>query len=228
MSQMSRAQRLLTIYIVLKILKPRIIQHITKLAAGAGGASSFSELTGTIADAQTPNTILKDGTRAMTGDFDLAGNKLLTTNLLVKELNADYLIVRNRADTADKGFRTSLLSSAYGIAMYWYPSYIRGYPSEALGEVYFHSYVSGAYQKAAIMLGGIFSIPRAGHIVPIDGSRNLGDASHYWDAAYISRMLMDTNDFIDYDITNNRFRFYIGNVCRGYVDATGFHDGAPP
>jgi len=37
-----------------------------------------------------------------------------------------------------------------------------------------------------------------------------------------------TGDFIDYDATNDRYVFYIGDVVVGYVNATGFHDGAPP
>lgn len=41
----------------------------------------------------------------MTGDIELGANKLKTTNLLLKEVDADTLGVRNSADTLDKSIR---------------------------------------------------------------------------------------------------------------------------
>ena len=45
-----------------------------------------------------------------------------------------------------------------------------------------------------------------------------------------NRIIYDlpATDYLKYDETNNRYLFYIGGVCIGYVDATGFCNGAPP
>lgn len=37
----------------------------------------------------------------------------------------------------------------------------------------------------------------------------------------------DINDYITFDNTNNRWLFYIGGTCEGYIDSTGWHNGAP-
>lgn len=41
------------------------------------------------------------------------------------------------------------------------------------------------------------------------------------------KIIGDTNDYLKYDIANNRWLFYINSVVIGYADATGFHNGAP-
>jgi hypothetical protein len=41
------------------------------------------------------------------------------------------------------------------------------------------------------------------------------------------KILGDTNDYLKYDMGNNRWLFYINSAVVGYVDATGFHNGAP-
>lgn len=47
-------------------------------------------------------------------------------------------------------------------------------------------------------------------------------------AQYAGKMIVATDCYFTYDYVNSRYLFYINNVCVGYVDATGFHNGAPP
>jgi len=48
--------------------------------------------------------------KIMNADLNIGANKLKTTNLALKEYNADYLQVRNAADTANKGLVVKWLS----------------------------------------------------------------------------------------------------------------------
>lgn len=97
-------------------------------------------------------------------------------------------------------------------------------------------------------MGG-YNIVQTGHITPItSGVYNLGTAAYKFNAVTAGSFkgeqfdlsLADTpeiwmvtgfpsfQDLIRYDKTNNRFLFIIGGAVVGYVDSTGFHNGAPP
>ena len=71
-----------------------------------------------------------------------------------------------------------------------------------------------------------FIIPRAGDITPV-GIKYLGSITNYWTNVFTETLQFDTKDFINYDRVNNRLLVVINEVTVGYVDATGFHDGAP-
>lgn len=88
MSQrMNRAQRILLITILIKmeLLRRQRAQRIVRRGGFVAGlpkhthteaditdlSIGFGDLTGSIANAQTPNTLLLDGSRSMTGDFKL-------------------------------------------------------------------------------------------------------------------------------------------------------------
>ena len=94
-----------------------------------------------------------------------------------------------------------------------------------------------------------FDIPQAGDIIPVSSkTKSLGSVAKYWNQAFIDEVLLTSDidlepsalpriyfdhdgvsaeDSIEYDKTNNRLLFYIGGSVVGYVDNTGFHDGAP-
>jgi len=61
----------------------------------------------------------RSGVRAMTGNLDLAGNKLLTTNLLLKEKDANALAVRNLADTDYKWIQAIRVNTSEINADFW-------------------------------------------------------------------------------------------------------------
>jgi len=74
----------------------------------------------------------------------------------------------------------------------------------------------------------LFSISRSGHIIPgTDITKQLGGPSNRWYIIWGINFQTDSGDSLNYDRTNDRWLFYVGGTVRGYVDATGFHDGAP-
>lgn len=84
---------------LLEELLQKIKQQVRVGGGGGGGkTTSFADLLDTIADAQTPNTLLLDGSRAMAGNLNLGAYKFLTTNYLLKEYGYGFA-VRNLADT---------------------------------------------------------------------------------------------------------------------------------
>jgi hypothetical protein len=153
----------------------------------------------------------------------------------LKEDWANHISVRNLADTTYGGF-TAL--EFFCINKYWISKSKAFAPTTmAVDHNYYLQSGDGvALQNAIELVAGRADIPRLGdvtvltgkHIIPqtAQGS-SLGDLTHEFDAAYLERLVFHDDDFFNYDETNNRFRFYIGNVCRGYIDATGWHDGAP-
>ena len=76
------------------------------------------------------------------------------------------------------------------------------------------------------------NISRCGDVTPLTG-KALGTVANPWGTSVIGALQvniglsLDTNDYIAYDKTNNRYLLYIGGVVVGYVDVAGFHNGAP-
>jgi len=75
-----------------------------------------------LADVGYPNAVLRDGSRVMTGDLDIAFTNILTTNLAITEKDANTLTVMNRARTEyrDLYARSLILASTF------YPAVIEG------------------------------------------------------------------------------------------------------
>lgn len=147
---------------VYEMILRRVMQKIRVGGGGARGVTDHGFLQGLLDDDHTQyynaarhtkaihialGLFPKDGSEAMTGDFDLAGNKLLTTNLLLKEFSASTFAIRNRADTdyRDLYLRTlvSLGNLVLGNAKYFGTStkwngnylYFRAFNNEVSTEV---------------------------------------------------------------------------------------------
>ena len=111
-----------------------------------------------------------------------------------------------------------------------------------------NSHDGSIYHETAKCIGGRLDILRGGDIIPVSSTKSLGSATNYWNQAFIDEVLLTSDidlepsalpriyfdhdgvsaeDSIEYDKTNNRLLFYIGGSVVGYVDNTGFHDGAP-
>lgn len=132
MTELTRRERLeliLTYYILWKIkTEPKIVRKIIRHIHAPAKSWSIGDLNvASIADLGTKDHHLldglldddhtmyfhTDGTDAMTGDFDLAGNKLLTSNLLLKEENATTFAIKNRADIAYRNWMLDWLYAHY-------------------------------------------------------------------------------------------------------------------
>lgn len=101
MPQMSRMQRLLLVYILMKLHEPRIIQQITKLYGGGGGiteaqaiaaveAEATLDLTGVIPDSAYPNAFLLDGSRTITARTNIIPLATDVRGLDVSNLSTKY------------------------------------------------------------------------------------------------------------------------------------------
>lgn len=92
------------------------------------------------------------------------------------------------------------------------------------------------------------TLDRSAHLMPYENkTSNIGKPSRLIGAAYIDATLTNNiqtelismvgavpvigfqpDDFVLYDLTNDRYLFYIGSVIVGYIDDAGWHNGAPP
>lgn len=132
------------------------------------------------------NLLLLDGTRVMTGDLDLGGNDLITTNLRFKEMNATTFRIRNRADTSDMKlyldeiqvrtrFRFPLLEGADEESKIT----TRG---TTTAKVPLQSRTAGGLVTDAIIgPNGEFSIPHAGDITMLAGKTLSGRVANFGD-----------------------------------------------
>jgi len=105
----------------------------------------------------------------MTGNLDLAGNKLLTTDLLLKQGIATRFDFKNLADDSfrDIGLRSIWLQQA-GIIFMKSTSYI-SCQSGAASYWTILSHNGSDYQEVARFVGGHADIPRAGDITQLAG-----------------------------------------------------------
>ena len=162
---------------------------------------------------------------------------------------ASYFGVRNKANTAWKSFTVASLYANVFQPAFWDVGYIRT-RSKSTAQILLEAHTGAAFQTIARLMSGAdpyFDIPLAGDLLPIS-NKSLGSASKYWNQAFIDEVLLTSDidlepsalpriyfdhdgvsaeDSIEYDKTNNRLLFYIGGSVVGYVDNTGFHDGAP-
>lgn len=202
MQHMSRAQRVLAMYLLWKLSKPRVIQQITKLSAG-GGPTSISGLAtkdhhlldGLLDDDHT-QYFHTNGIDPMTGDLDFGAHSLLTTNLELTELDSNYLVIYTRGTTTRKGLAVSTLHAQgflAGATTFIFPTAHKTY-----AKIYFQGWNGVGLTTAAILnaasgAGNVnFEIPQAGDIIPAThDTYDLGDVVKYWRKSYIYDMYAD-------------------------------------
>lgn len=129
--------------------------------------------TQTAADVLFEELLKLDGSRVMTGDLDLAGNDLLTTNFSLSERDISFLRIMNRAKSLMRGLMVGIMRAD------WYQttnadSYLRTDTITGKGEISFQGYSGLAWTECARLgTSGIndptFHIPRAGDITLLAG-----------------------------------------------------------
>ena len=176
-----------------KIAEPPKIVYV---GGGTAKTSSFTELLDTIADSQNPNALLLDGTRAMTGDFNLGNNDILFGSGEANFGSVDHLIRRAKVGDPLGADADDLLIDALdsiifagnlkGLGQSTFYSYFMMYPSSDAGSIfYMRPYWDGArklwfkvenesglYDNVMIFTIGPTSfvdIPSAGDITMLSG-----------------------------------------------------------
>lgn len=122
--------------------------------------------------------LLLNGKEAMKGNLDLAGHKLLTTNLMLKEEDSDTFAIRDRADTAYKNLKSerNLFRYLEGWATY---CYLRPKPLLG-GQFQFQSHNGSEYLTCGTLVGGEMRITRAGDITGMfDATLSFPDVEAY-------------------------------------------------
>jgi len=119
----------------------------------------------------------------MTGDLDLAANKLKFSNFVLKQTDIYTLGLWNRAETS----YASLLVN--GLYMYTFRGMDTNTPFQskygtANSSIDFKSWVGAGYVESAKVINGEFQISRAGEIYPAQTSTALGSAGLRWDAYF--------------------------------------------
>lgn len=194
--------------------------------------------------AELQRYLLLDGSRAMTGDFDLDGSDIMnpyqinfsggdvcivgnaslggTLNVMNKALSV-YRPMTLGAFTSwgesSSQFKNATGTQGFGI----YPpsSILQALGSPAAVEpiwndsnavLNFQSWDGSQRVVSAVLGNGAkFEIKRAGDLTMLAGKK----------------LIFDSGDYVTFDQTNNRYLFYIGDSVVGYVDSSGFHNGAP-
>lgn len=119
----------------------------------------------------------------------------------------------------------TLTSVAYGVYAY-------GYTDPIISTGAFVATTYGVYAEGkgttegTQTVYGIFAKASGGD-VNWSGYFDVADVKITQDLELDGVLRYETGDYIDYDATNNRYLFYIGAAVIGYVDAAGFHNGAP-
>jgi len=224
---------------------PQVISY------GGGKTRSFTGLTDTIANAQTPNTLLLDGSRAMTGDLTIGSHKIIADNAFLQGGIAGF-VIRNIADTAYRDLTLRELTTIDNIQT---DSIIERVPTAGVtidGLLLKDSVLDGVdvlkfaedfaigikatndwvviMDRAMVNYKSLIcqTLKVRGDLDPWFNNQNdLGSNTLSWKRVFCQKVVFDSGDYISYDDANNRFLFTIGDDIKGYVDATGFHDGAP-
>ena len=116
MSETKRSARLrliLTYYILWKLRKqPQIIQRIVRpyFSGGVSKHGNEAHIKNYVTDADIADTYVDESGDTMSGNLDMAGHKIYTTNFCIKELDSDYLQIMNRAETQRKRLAIRYLS----------------------------------------------------------------------------------------------------------------------
>ncbi len=141
------------------------------------------------------------------GDITLGANKLKTTSLLLKELDANTLAVRNLADSAYKKLYVSLLTAASGVSLLADGAGIAAYNSD------------GAYAAFTARDTGVDAVEVA---------RLQGAADPYFQATLPMRILpvattalpaTPVEGMLAYDVTAHKLKVYVAAAWETIVSA---------
>jgi hypothetical protein len=196
-----------------------------------------------------------DGLYPMTGDITMsAGTHVDLADKTSYLKFQDALFRQHPTDATYVELRKSDLSALLNLAVDVLNagSYRCGWATmDVSNRLRFRTWFGGAWTEVGqiYFTTGDFTISRAGDIIPVSTkTKSLGSITKYWNQAFIDEVLLTSDidlepsalpriyfdhdgvsaeDSIEYDKTNNRLLFYIGGSVVGYVDNTGFHDGAP-
>jgi len=129
----------------------------------------------------------------MTGDLDLAANKLKFTNFVLKTTDIYTLGLWNRAETSYASFLVN------GLYMYTFRGMATNTPFQskygtAHSSIDLKSWVDDAYVESMKIVDGETQISRAGDIIPAaNNAQNLGTASKLWKNGYFINLISTTN-----------------------------------
>jgi hypothetical protein len=167
--------------IIAKAVAEVVAKVTQKLRVGGGGGGpKYTDAKAVAAvEAEDPLT-LKNVT--MTGDLDLASNKLLFADTLIKQLGTDWIALRNRADDAYRGLYCSTVVTTGDFGM----SNTRRIKTQSGGA--FNYYLSAwdvgasALENVAVVQGHAtdpyFEILKGGNIIPaVDNTYTIGDGA---------------------------------------------------
>lgn len=132
--------------------------------------------------------VRRNGKRAMTGDFDLAGNALLTTNLSLFEGTSTWMFLMDRAKSDFKNLKINQLGVNNRIT-YSNTGYLRS-PTDVAKHLYLQSY-DGAYQTVADIINGRIDIPCGGDITC------LANKTFDWSLGNFNDIIINANKTLD-------------------------------
>jgi hypothetical protein len=138
-------------------------------------STNTDDIASLVADALT---FLKlDGSRAMTGNLDLAGNKLLTTDLSLKQYSGSWMTIMDRAGVNLRSIMLLNIQASNTIAgryfaAYHRDSYLRSYAASD-GEVQFQSHNGVAWQTEMSIINHGLRMPNLPAADPADGTSTL-------------------------------------------------------
>lgn len=174
-------------------------------------------LTGVIPDSAYPNAVLKDGTRAMTGNLDMDTHDILLNALRLRALWGTDLALLNEAGDAYRSVRLMNIYCQGGIYLESDGSGIRSYPTDG-GYGIFESFNTVAGWRELVRYGTAsdeFNIKRGGDIIMLD--QKMMTLGTYTDAqrpaaGTAGRIIFNTDDgFPNYDDGTN-WRDINGNI----------------
>lgn len=219
MQCLSRAQRLLLIYLLYESTKPRVIQKVTKHYGGGGITEAMAiaavegeatlDLTGVIPDSAYPNALLLDGSRAVAG------------NILPDGYNTRML--GNWG-----GVGTPVWKSVESVNFEGLNYYVRGdiFPKDTSSEFWLYAGNTSSWQGLIHCVsdaGGAYAdIPRAGDISLLAGKelRFLGDGFYTmidFDGSYLFTLVDDVGTLCDLKV----YDLYVEDALIGLDDS--FH-----
>ena len=187
--------------------------------------------------------LLLSGKRPMKGDFTIGLHKIIFDDevRLRKDPTQSYLL---RVEDSD-GYLSDIAVWDLYAYMGIQDLENRGFYIKSKGTL--DIFQGSSLQKVARFINGEFEVLLGGDMWLNDGKvlntpylscsvigqrvTGVGVTINYCASIYMllnAGLFYDSGDYINYDRTNDRYKFNIGNTCVGYVDATGFHNGAPP
>ena len=253
MNELTRRERLeliLTYYILWKIKQtPRVVRRVIRYAQPITKVSGLQSLAGSsIADLGTKDHdlltnrnldanhlqyLLIDGTRAMTGDFDVATYDVKFNDCLIRNTAPNVLEVTNLAETAFRSMKVSVIYAAE-FSGFYDTNMIFGTKAAAGANCKFNTYHGGLQTCAELVsLGlnnGAFRIQRAGDITLLAGKHlaaagagsHIGSVAQPFSLGYIAELIAASyvySSIIGAD-GDTHFQYTAGSDILAVVDGT--------